>query len=326
MSTRRIRAAVIAAALLALLAAASPSYGQAFPNKPIEFIVPFGAGGGSDILARTIARIMAEERFLTVPITVVNKPGGSGAVGWAEVLNKRGDPHVLTTVSGSFWTTPLVGQAPFKPTDFTPVAGIARDTFFFVVRAESTYRSMRDVVGAAKQSVGTISVGGSAVASDDRVVTALLEKEAGIKLNYIPFGGSGPALTALLGGHVSSTWLNPGEALEQIKANKVRALAVTDNARLKVMPGVPTFRELGYDVVWQQYRGVAMAPGVPAEALRVMANAFQRLCRSTRWQRDYVEANILVPACEGPEDFARTVATVTERYRRVFTELGIIKG
>lgn len=94
----------------ALVAVSVPLFGQAFPSKPIEFVVPFGAGGGSDILARTIARIMQEERILAVPLVVVNLPGGSGAVGWSHVLSKRGDPHVLTTVSGSYWTTPLVGQ------------------------------------------------------------------------------------------------------------------------------------------------------------------------------------------------------------------------
>lgn len=316
---------VAAFVLAGLGAGALPVFGQAYPSRPIEFVVPFGAGGGSDILARTIARIMQEERIITVPITVTNRPGGSGAVGWSYVLSKRGDPYVLTTISGSFWTTPLVGQAPFTIRDFTPLAGIARDTFFLIVRAESTYRTLRDIVGASRQAPESVSVGGSAVASDDRVTTALLERAATIKLTYIPFGGSGPALTALLGGHISSVWLNPAEALEQLRANKVRALAVTETQRLAEFPAVPTFRELGYDVVWQQYRGVAMPPGVPADAVRTMAAAFDRLCRSRRWQQEYIRPNLLVPACEGPEEFGRTVQTVNDRYVRIFTELGIIR-
>lgn len=316
---------VVAGLALALLGAGTPTFGQAFPSKPIEFIVPFGAGGGSDILARTIAKILADERLVTVPIVVVNKPGGSGAVGWAEVLAKRGEPHVLTTVSGSFWTTPLVGQAPFKPGDFTPVAGLALDTFLFVVRGESTYRRISDIVNVSKRSPESISIGGSAVASDDRVVTAMLEQAAGIKMIYVPFGGSGPALTGMLGGHVSAVWLNPAEGLEQLKAGKVRALAVTSTKRIPILPDVPTFRELGYDIVWDQYRGVSMPPGVPAQAVQTMWGAFQRLCRSTKWQKDYIETNLLQPMCQGPDEWRKTIDTVAQRYVEFYTKLGLIK-
>jgi len=325
MTTRRFYAVLAAALLLTLVGAGAPTSGQAFPSKPIEFIVPFGAGGGSDILARTIAKILGEERLVTVPVVVVNKPGGSGAVGWAEVLSKRGEPHVLTTVSGSFWTTPLVGQAPFKPSDFTQVAGLALDTFFFAVRGESTYRRLADIVSVSKRSPESISIGGSAVASDDRVVTAMLEQTAGIKLTYVPFGGSGPALTGMLGGHVSAVWLNPAEGLEQIKAGKVRALAVTSTKRVANFPDVPTFRELGYDVVWDQYRGVAMPPGVPAQAVQTMWGAFQRLCRSAKWQKEYIEPNVLQPMCQGPQEWTKTVETVAQRYVEFYTKLGLIK-
>lgn len=309
----------------ALVASSAPLFGQAFPSKPIEFVVPFGAGGGSDILARTIARMMQEERILSVPLVVVNMPGGSGAVGWSHVLSKRGDPHVLTTISGSFWTTPLVGQAPFKPGDFTAVAGFALDTFLFIVRAESAYRTIGDIVKVSKQTPESISISGSAVASDDRVVTAMLEKFAGVKFTYVPFGGSGPALTAMLGGHVSATWLNPAEGLEQLKAKKIRALAVTSTQRIPILPDVPTFRELGYDVVWDQYRGVGMPPGVPADTIQTMWNAFQRLCRSQKWQKEYIEPNVLQPMCQGPDEWKKTIETVNQRYVEFYTALGLIK-
>lgn len=325
MKRRWITGVLMAGLVVVLLGAGSPGFGQAYPSRSIEFVVPFGAGGGSDILARTIAKILADERIITVPIVITNKPGGSGAVGWAYVLSKRGDPYVLTTVSGSFWTTPLVGQAPFKPGDFTPVAGLALDTFLFVVRAESTYHTIADIVKVSKQTPEIISVGGSSVASDDRVVTAMLEKEAGIKMTYVPFGGSGPALTGMLGGHVSAVWLNPAEGLEQLKANKIRALAVSSTRRLSILPNVPTFRELGFDIVWDQYRGVAMPPGVPADAVQTMWNAFQRLCRSQKWQKEYIEDNLLVPMCQGPTDWKKTIETVAQRYVDFYRALGLIK-
>lgn len=323
--TRVAMIGLVLVVLLGLVGAGTPTYGQAFPSKTIEFIVPFGAGGGSDILARAITKVLTEERLVTVPVVVVNKPGGGGAVGWTEVLNKRGEPHVLTTVSGSFWTTPLVGQAPFKPADFTAVAGLALDTFLFAVRGESTYRSIRDIVTVSKRSPESISIGGSAVASDDRVVTAMLEQAAGIKMTYVPFGGSGPALTGMLGGHVSAVWLNPAEGLEQLKAKKVRALGVSSTKRLSILPEVPTFRELGYDIVWDQYRGVAMPPGVPAQTVQTMWGVFQRLCRSSKWQKDYIEPNVLQPMCQGPDEWRKTIDTVAQRYVDFYTKLGLIK-
>lgn len=325
MRTRWIRAAVAAALAAVFLAGGTPLFGQAYPSKAFEFIVPFGAGGGSDILARTIARVLAEERIITVPIVVSNRPGGGGGVGWGYVLSKRGDPYVLTTVSGSFWTTPLVGQAPFTTTDFTQVAGLALDTFVLAVRAESTYRTLSDIIRVSKATPEVISVGGSAIASDDRVVTAMLERAAGIKMTYVPFGGSGPALTAMLGGHVSAAWLNPGEGLEQMKAGKVRALAVANDTRLPVLSQTPTFRELGYDIVWHMYRGVAMPPGVPADAVQTMWSAFQRLCRSEKWRKEYIEHNVLVPMCQSPSEWTRTVASVAQRYTDFFKLIGVIK-
>jgi len=325
MRGQRHRRLVALGILIALIGLASPVLGQAYPNRQIEFVVPFAAGGGSDLLARAIAKTVADDRVIPVPLVVVNRPGGSGAVGWSYVLSKRGDAYFLATVSGSFWTTPLVGLAPFTYKDFTALAGLARDTFLYTVRTEATYRTLRQVVAVARQSPELISVGGSAVASDDMVATGLLQRAANVKFNYIPFGGSGPALTAMLGGHVSSTWLNPGEGLEQIRAGKVRALAVTSTERLKILPDVPTFRELGYDLVWEQFRGVIMAPGVPGDAVRYMGEALLRMCRSPRWQREYVEANVLLPACQGPEEFSRTLETINERYRRTFQDLGVIR-
>jgi len=316
---------IVVGVVLGLLGQAIPVWGQAYPTRPIEFVVPFGAGGGSDLLARAIAKTIGDERLLAQPLTVTNRAGGSGAVGWAYVLGKRGDPYFLATVSGSFWTTPLVGLAPFSYKDFTPVAGLARDTFLFVVRSESAYRTLREVVAVSRQSPELISVSGSAVASDDRVATGLLQKAAGIKFNYIPFGGSGPALTALLGGHVSSTWLNPGEGLEQLKAGKVRALAVTSPERLKIMPDVPTFRELGYEIIWEQFRGVIAPPAMPADPLRVIVDAMMKMCRSARWTKDYIEPNVLQPVCQGPPEFAKTLEEVNEKYRTTFRDLGVIR-
>ena len=228
---------LFAVAMVAALALVSIGYAaDTYPSRPIELVVPFGPGGGSDIFARNFAKYMTEEKLIPVPFNISNKPGGSGVIGYSYVANRKADPYTIATVSSSFWTTPLVGKSPISYRDFTPVAGLGYDTFLLVTRVENPIKNLKDLIDAAKKAPGNITVGCPAVAADDAVTTSMLEKAAGIKLNMITFGGSGPALLAALGGHVDITWSNPGEILPQIEAKKVRVLGVSSPKRLAKFP------------------------------------------------------------------------------------------
>lgn len=296
----------------------------AYPEKPIELVVPFSPGGGSDVMARTIAKIMEQEKILPQPLLVVNKPGGGGAIGWTYAAEKKGDPYVIATVSSSFWTTPLTEKTPVNYKSFTPIAGIGLDDFLLLVKADSAITDVKQMVASAKAKPKSLKMGGTST-SDDRVVTSLLEKKAGIQFNYVPFKGGGDVMTALLGGHVDLAWANPGEALAQIEAKKIRPIASASRARLSKFPGVPTLKEAGFEVVFQQRRGIVAPLGIPEEAVKVLEAAFRKLSETTAWKKDYLEKNLITPEFMGSKDFGQALEERNETYKTVYKDLGVIK-
>jgi putative tricarboxylic transport membrane protein len=312
-------------AVALVVLAVSAGFAQQYPSRPIEFVVPFGAGGGSDVFARNIAKFLTEEKLIDVPFNIVNKPGGSGAVGYGYVAAQKGNPYVIATVSASYWTTPLVGNSPVSYKDFTPLAGLAFDPSLLVTRSESPYRTLADLVAAAKKAPGKIRVSSAAIAADDNVLNYQFERAAGIKLNVVPFNGSGPALMAALGGHVELTWSNPGEILAQVEAKKIRVLAVSVDKRLAKFADVPTFKEAGYPVEFPSLRGVSMPGNIPADNLKALWSSFKKLCDSKRWQSEYIEKNLLGPYCMDPAEFGKAIEAQNDLYRQVFTELGVMK-
>jgi len=320
-----LTAVAVTLALVAGAACQKAPQQAKYPSKPIEFVVPFNPGGGSDILARNIVAVIEAEKLLPQPVQVVNKAGGSGAVGYGYLAEKKGDPYFIGTVSSSFWTTPLLGGAPFNYTMFTPVAGLCYDTYLLLVRQDSPYQTLQDVLKAVKDKPEGLTVGATGVSSDDRVVTYLLEKAAGVKFKLVPFQSGGEVMTALLGGHIDVAWANPGEARGQLEGKQARALAVAADQRLEGLPDVPTFKEQGIDLVFRQLRGVVMPAGVPEDAVKVMEETLKKVSESPKWKNDYVKKNDLVPTFLGSAEFKTAIEKMNETYKQVFEELGVLK-
>jgi putative tricarboxylic transport membrane protein len=310
--------------LLFVLAAHFPAAG-AFPERPIEFTVPFAAGGGSDIMARTIAAIMEQDKILPQPLVVVNRPGASGVLGYMHVGQKAGDPYALTTATSSFIIQPLLGKMKLSHRDYTLVAGLALDEFVLVVPAASPYRTVGDLVDAARKAPKSVKVGGTSVPSIDSIITHLLEKATGVQLNFIAFKSGGEVMTNLLGGHIDVAAANPGEALTQIQARRARVLAAASERRLDTLPDVPTLREAGIDVVVTQWRGVAAPKGLPKDAETALVDAFRRLSQSKTWQEKYMKENNLTPFYLAPAEFARHLDAEAERMGRILREMGALK-
>ena len=296
-----------------------------FPEKPIEFTVPFAAGGGSDIMARTIAAMMEKEKILSQPLVVVNRPGASGVLGYMHVGQKTGDPYVITTATNSFVIQPLLGKMKLDYREYTLIAGLALDEFVLAVPANSPHRTMRDLVEAARRAPKNVKVGGSSAPSIDSIITHLVEKATGVQFNFIAFKSGGEVMTNLLGSHIDVASANPGEALTQIQAKKVRVLAAASAKRLASLPDVPTLRESGIDVVATQWRGVAAPKGLPKEAEAILISAFKRLSDSKTWQESYLRENNLTLQYMAPEEFRRYLDADTQQTRQILTEMGLIK-
>jgi putative tricarboxylic transport membrane protein len=300
---------------------AAPAH--AYPDRPIELQVPFAAGGGSDIMARTIAAIMAQEKLLPQPVVVVNRPGANGILGYQHVALKAGDPYILTAATPSFLIQPLLGRMKLTYRDYTLIAGLALDDFALVVRADAPYRSVGDLIAAARRAPGAVSVGGSSVPSSDSMLAHLVGRAAGVELNYVPFKGGGEVLTNLLGGHIQVASANPGEVLEQLETKRLRALVVASERRLVSLPDVPTLRESGLDVVVTQWRGVVAPKELPPEARAVLVTAFRRLAESAAWAR-YVRENNLTPFYLDPEAFGRYLDSEVDKLGRTLREMKLV--
>jgi putative tricarboxylic transport membrane protein len=296
----------------------------AYPDRPLELTVPFAAGGGSDIMARTIATIMQHEKLLSQPIVVVNRPGGNGVLGYLHVGQRAGDPYALSAATPSFLIQPLLGRMKLTYRDYTLVAGLALDEFVLIVRADSPHRSVADLVVAARRAPKAVTVGGSSAPSSDSIIAHLVERATGAQFNYVPFKGGGEVLTNLLGGHIEVASANPGEMLDQLEAKRIRALAVASERRLASLPDVPTLRESGIDVVVTQWRGVVAPKGMPADAQATLALAFKRMTESKTWTQ-YVRDNNLTPFHLAPEAFGRFLDSEVEKMARILREMGLIQ-
>jgi putative tricarboxylic transport membrane protein len=282
------------AAAFALAAALAPatSYAQAFPSRPIEMVIHSNPGAGQDVFGRLVAEISAREKLLPQPFTVVNRPGGSGAVASTFMKSKRGDPHYLLSLSST-----IVLALANRPDSglgldtYTPVALFGFDLQSVTVPIDSKYKTFKELVEAAKQSPDTVVNGIASATGTARFLQYQIEKLTGAKFKYVSFKSGSDAMAAVMGKHVDLTMENVSEVLSGVEAKKLRILAVPAERRLAHLPDVPTLKELGYNIHVGGGRGLAMPAGVPKETLAVMEATAERVHKSAGW-RDYAAKNM----------------------------------
>ncbi|MCL4369420.1 MAG: tripartite tricarboxylate transporter substrate binding protein [Chloroflexi bacterium] len=281
-------AAAPTAAPAAPTAAPKPAWA---PEKDVEFVVHAAAGGGSDIQARIMEKVIKDEKLYPKNVAVVNKVGGSGAVAFAYVSSKKGDPYYWLTATTSFFTTPARGQVPLDPTkDFTMLARLSDDNFTVVVKNDSPFKSMKEVVDAAKAKPKGIKWGGTNVGSDDHIFMYLLQRAAGIEFNFISTQSGGEVVTNLLGGHIDIASANLAEVLPQVEAKKVRLLAVGSDKKLTKYPNIPTLKDQGINISYTQTRMIAAPPGLPAGAREYMSGLLKKMTAAKGW-KEYIDKN-----------------------------------
>lgn len=293
-----------------------------YPKKSIEVIVPFAAGGGSDIFARNLERVISTKKYVSQPLVIVNKAGASGSIGYAYTAEKKGDPYTIATVSSSFYTAPILGQSPVTYKNFTPICGLAMDTLLLVVRTDSKYQSVQDIIDDAKAHPKSLNVGGTSGTSDDAVMYYAFQDRTQTEMKYVPFNSGGEVMTAILGGHVDLSWVNPGEALPQLEAKKARALAVASKERLSAMKDVPTLTEQGVNLVLSQFRGVVAPLDIPADSVSYLEGVFQKVSQDPEWTDGYLKKNMVEGRFLNAKDFAQAILDTTKMYEEF---LGKIK-
>jgi len=292
-----------------------------FPERPLEFVACYGPGGGHDTMLRTMAKILADEGIVSTPINVVNKPGGSGAVGMGYVNGHAGDGHYLMATTSSFITTPLNTDIGINYKDFTPIARLGIDPELVLVNAKSNYQSLDDILKSDKE----INVGGTGQGTIEHLVAVRLSKLSGKKLNFIPYQGDGEVVAALMGNQIDMTITNPNTAYDYIKSGDFRALAITTTERIDLMSDVPTFTELGYDITLSLFRGVAAPKDISEEAKAYYSDMIKKLVETGAWKKDYLEKYMITPGYLDSEDYAKFLDEMNKIYDETLRELGIIK-
>ncbi len=305
---------------------AVPQPATKFPEKPITLVVHAAAGGGSDIFARTLSSVFEKEKILPQPVVVENKPGGSGAVAFAYVAGKKGDPYFMLTAVTSFLTTPMQGLSQVAYTDFTPLANFAFDEYMLMVKTDSKYKSMKDLIDDAKSKPAkTITAGGTQLGSADSICVYLIEKATGVKFNFIVFNSGGEVNAALLGGHIDLAVTNPGEALELAKGGKVRNLGVFAEKRLAGAQDVPTMKEQGIDATYVQNRGLVAPGNIPAAERKVLEDALLKYTKTDAFKK-YIQDNLLSEAWMDGATFGKWLDGENTRYLPIMKDMGLIKA
>lgn len=276
---------------------------EAYPARPITMIVPFPPGGVADITGRPTAHVMG--KLLKQSVVVQNKGGAGGSVGTAQAARAAPDGYTILMALSSISVLPvadrLQGRAPAYELDqFAPIALISADPTVLVVRADGPYKTLKDLVEAAKAKPGTINYGSSGVYGTLHVAMEIFADAAGIKLFHIPYQGGGPAVAALLGGQIDALASGPSAAIGQIKAGKMRALAVWGDKRLASLPDVPSMKELGYDATFYIWSGLFAPAATPSPILMTLRDAVRRTAEDPEFKEAMAKVETPIAYLDAP--------------------------
>ncbi|GAB2731161.1 tripartite tricarboxylate transporter substrate binding protein [Comamonas sediminis] len=272
MQRRTFAAIALSIAVVSAAGFAAPARAQAdYPNRPIVLIVPYGAGGVSDVVARALALSMGKQ--LGQSIIIENKPGAGASMGVMDMKNAKPDGYRLTLSPVGIFRQPHIQKVSYDPiADLTYVAAFMSYDFLLAVAQDSPFKSVKDIVDQSKKQPGSVDYGTPGKFSANHVLMALLEKKAGVQFTHVPYKGDAEAVNALIAGH-TKTGVFGNTVLPHMQSGKLRALAIASETRPSAFANVPTFREQGYEVVTPSPLGIAGPKGLPPDIVRKLETA-----------------------------------------------------
>ena len=311
--------------LIAVLAIAGPAVSQdKFPSKPITVIVPFSAGGSTDLLARAVEKIWP--KYSPQPMVIVNKPGGGGVVGTEFVVRSKPDGYTLFLGYGSGHDVvmPHLQKMPYDPfKDLVAVARLSIHSVVICTGAKSEFSTLKDMIAWAKKEGKPVTSSVSTKAGAVDITTTALGKAAGINIVTVPFAGGADAVTTLAGGHVMLGGGHPSEVMPHIKAGRFKPLAVALPERDPSLPNVPTFKEQGVDVyTWGSIKGVAAPAGTPKEAVEYLETTFKKVCEDAEFKKIMADLDQPIMYQNGA-DFAKFLQQAYGDYGKLIKDLNI---
>ncbi len=307
---------------LTALGASQPAYAWE-PQKPVEFIIMAGAGGGADQIARLLQSLIEKKNLSSQPFIPINKPGGSGAEALRYMQDKAGDAHTLLVTLNSFYTTPIIQKnLGVDITKFTPIGRMALDTFLLWVNSDSNVKTLDEWVKSVKASDNYV-VGGTGSGQEDSILFAMISAQYNLKnLTYVPFPGGGTVAKNLIGKHISATVNNPAEQTEFWRAGKSRPIVQFTDKRMSAFKDVPTAEELGVDITYYMQRSINGPPEMPKEAQQFYIDLFHKLYTSDEWQKFCKDEGLDCTEWVAGDDLAAFHKAQLKRHQELIEKVG----
>ncbi|MES2687752.1 MAG: tripartite tricarboxylate transporter substrate binding protein [Pseudomonadota bacterium] len=318
MTFQRLASGLLASLLLASLAAA-----QTFPSKPVRIVVPFGAGGVADLTARTVAQRLGES--LGQAVVIENKPGAGGVVAGDAVAKAEPDGHTLLLMSnGTAVSAGLFKSLPFDTVrDFTPVSTLGFFDIAIITPADSKFKNLGELLAFARANPGKLNLGSINIGSTQNLAAELFKTSSGTDVQIVPFNGTPAVITALRGGQIDAAVEILGPVLPQIKANAVRALAVTGEKRAVVLPDVPTAKESGLPTfVASSWNALAAPAKTPKDVIARLNKEINAAVNSPEVKKKLADLNVEARG-SSPEQAAALLASETKRWGDVIVRAKI---
>ena len=292
-----------------------------YPSGPISVVVPMAAGGASDLTARSMEKVAS--KYLGQSIVVENKEGGSGVLGYNEIVNAEPDGYTLGLAATNMILQPLYGGTDYTYTEeFTPIAQAVSSPVTIAVLADSPIQTLEDLVQYAYEHPGELKYAATNVGSLPHVASAMFIKETGVQMEFVPFQSGADATTAFLGNSVQVSFAQVSELKSHVASNTVRILAVATEERLEEFPDIPTFKESGVDLVCATWFGVVGQKDLPEEIKTKLAEAFKGIINDEEFVKTAEDLGYVVDYL-GPDDMAAKWAEEQENYRTTIDESGI---
>lgn len=308
--------------LVALSIAASSAFAANYPSRNIEVIVPYSAGGGTDLVTRSFVDVA--NQYLPKSAGVVNKTGGGGAVGLTEIAMARPNGYKIGTGTVEITMLPHLGLVGWKATDFTPIARLNAEPSAVSVSADAPWNTFEDFIKYARENPGAIRIGNSGSGAIWHIAAEALGDAAGVQFTHIPYDGANPAATALLGGHIEAVTVSPAEVVNHVESGTIKILAVMADERLEKFPDVPTLKENGIDLSIATWRGLVVPNKTPDDVKQVLGDVAKKVANNPDFTQTLEKMN-LTPAYLDADAFQVQIEKDNRFFAETMSKLGMAK-
>lgn len=288
---------------------------EKFPAKPVEIIVPWAAGGATDVLFRAVSTVFPKYAN-NQQLIVKNIPGGGAAIGYTEALKAKGDGYTVAATATPMITKIHMSNVKFSATSFAPVLMIADNACFLMVHNDSPYKDLKDYIADAQKRPGQINMGNAGSGGGYHMASLAFQSFAKIKLNHIPFEGGGPSITALMGKHVDSIIVSAPEGVPQVLAGQLKILGIFGEERLEKFPKIPTAKEQGIDFNISMWRGVHAPKDTPPAIINQLHDLFKNSLGDPAFKKKCEELGVRIKYMNG-ENYGKFMLAEDTRYQQL---------